>query len=286
MPPARLGELAVPAVHGHVIGGVRRARGVSNSQRVGTRGRHWHGIETDEAVSEPIVFFFFFFFFFFFARLEPTYCLGGVGTDVLQEVNPDLIVIRVSGLGQSGPHAERPGLGASAEREAARSRDGRARRAAHAAGVPGGRHHHWADGRALVPGGCAGRSSEDEPGKAAVVEVSLYESLTFFLTPLLLEYQMTGEPPRRGNRAFGAMPRNTACCADGEWVAYSVQSPGLVTKLLAVIGAQTDDRFNDPAQLAHNGDAHLDRLLVAWIAEHGRSQVLSELADAGVPVAR
>lgn len=208
----------------------------------------------------------------------------GLSPAELQAANPDLAVVRISGFGQSGPHASRPGYGTLAE-----ARSG----FAHVTGEPGG--------PPTLPGfpvgdtitglmaalsclaACLDRSRSAGPGP--VVEVSLYESLTFFLTPLLLEYQMTGEPPRRrGNRAFGAAPRNTACCADGDWVAYSVQSPGLVAKLLVVLGAQDDERFVDYATMARHGDA-LDHLLVTWISTRDRPTVLAELTGADIPVA-
>lgn len=210
----------------------------------------------------------------------------GLSPAELQESNPDLAVVRISGFGQSGPHASRPGYGTLAE-----ARSG----FAHVTGEP--------DGPPTLPGfpvgdtitglmaalaclaACLDRARDDGTDPGPVVEVSLYESLTFFLTPLLLEHQMTGVPPRRrGNRAFGAAPRNTARCADGDWVAYSVQSPGLVAKLLVVLGAQDDERFADYATMARHGDA-LDDLLLAWISERDRPTVLAELTGADIPVA-
>lgn len=210
----------------------------------------------------------------------------GLAPDELQAVNPRLSIIRISGFGQTGPHASRPGYGTLAE-----ARSG----FAHVTGEP--------DGPPTLPGfpvgdtitglmagmaclaACLERAEQGATERGPVVEVSLYESLTFFLTPLLLEHQMTGEPPRRrGNRAFGAAPRNTARCSDGDWVAYSVQSPSLVAKLLAVLGAEDDVRFGDPATLARNGDA-LDDLLVDWIGRRDRPTVLTELAGADIPVA-
>jgi crotonobetainyl-CoA:carnitine CoA-transferase CaiB-like acyl-CoA transferase len=211
----------------------------------------------------------------------------GVGPDELHSVNSALTIVRISGFGQEGPYKNRPGYGTLAEAMAG---------FAHVTGE--------SDGPPTLPGfpvadsvtgliaaiaamatllGKA-RGSDASP-RGRIIDVNLFEALTYFLSPLLLEAQMLGVPPeRRGNRAFGAAPRNAGRCSDGKWVAYSIQSPPLLSKLIGFLGLQEDPRFADPHLLRSHGE-ELDKLLLAWIAARPRPVVLDELIGADLPVA-
>lgn len=211
----------------------------------------------------------------------------GLGPTELKSINPDLVIVRVSGFGQDGPYRDRPGYGTLAEAMAG---------FAHVTGE--------ADGPPTLPGfpvadsvsgmvaavacmaALLGKERDTRRrDRGAVIDVSLFESLAYFLSPLLVEYQLLGTAPeRRGNRAFGVAPRNAARCADGRWVAYSVQSPSLIDKLIDFLDLRRDPAFADAATARSNGE-QLDQILVRWISERSREGVLEQLVAADIPVA-
>lgn len=209
----------------------------------------------------------------------------GIGPEDLHAINPNLTIVRISGFGQDGPYKNRPGYGTLAEAMAG---------FAHVTGEP--------DGPPTLPGFPVADTITGmlaaittlttllsnhlhPPTRGHVLDINLYESLTYFLTPLLLEYQMLGTPPeRRGNRAFGTNPRNAARCADNKWVAYSIQSTPLLTKLITFLNLTHDPRFTTTTQLRDHGE-DLDQILLTWIAQRDRTQVLKELINADIPVA-
>jgi crotonobetainyl-CoA:carnitine CoA-transferase CaiB-like acyl-CoA transferase len=187
----------------------------------------------------------------------------GIGPTELHQANPRLNIIRISGFGQDGPYKNRPGYGTLAEAMAG---------FAHVTGFPVADSITGLIAAIATMATFLGqeRNKGTESARGQVVDVNLFQALTYFLSPLLLEAQMLGvSPERRGNRAFGAAPRNAGQCADGKWVAYSIQSPPLLTKLVRFLGLQNDPRFAQPRQLRDHGE-ELDKLLLAWLAERPR----------------
>jgi formyl-CoA transferase len=211
----------------------------------------------------------------------------GIGPDELQAVNPRLTIVRISGFGQEGPYRDRPGYGTLAEAMAG---------FAHVTGQPGGPPtlpgFPVADSVTGLMASFAAVAtilgqvrSGDTSRHGRVVDVNLFQALTFFLSPLLVEYQLLGTPPeRRGNRAFGLAPRNAARCSDGRWVAYSIQSPPLLVKLIRFLGLEDDPRFADARGFREHGES-LDDALLDWIAARPRDAVLKAMVAADLPVA-
>lgn len=209
----------------------------------------------------------------------------GLGPDELHAVNPRLTILRMTGFGQDGPYADRPGYGTLAEAMSG---------LAHMNGEPGG--------PPILPGvalgdivtgltaAVAGLASVVEGARSAngggsVVDVSIFESVSFFLTPMLIEAQATGvAPTRKGSRAFGGAPRNAAQCADGRWVAYSIQARGLLNRLVDFLGLQGDPHYDTSQDPAVFGD-DLDQALQQWLSEHERDEAVAILVGAGLPIA-
>jgi crotonobetainyl-CoA:carnitine CoA-transferase CaiB-like acyl-CoA transferase len=211
----------------------------------------------------------------------------GLGPEDLHGVNSELVIVRVSGFGDTGPYRERPGYGTLAE-------------------AMGGFAHHTGDpdGPPFLPGlpiadpitgamaavgaiaSLFDRQSRSQTGRdGAVVDVNLFTSMAFVATPRLVEYQLTGvSPGRLGNRLYGGTPRNAARCRDGKWVAYSAHSPAMVGNIVKAVGLDNDPMFSTMEDALRNGE-ELDRALVDWISQYDRTVVLAELLALGVPVA-
>ena len=209
----------------------------------------------------------------------------GLGPDELHAINPRLTIVRVTGFGQDGPYADRPGYGTLAEAMSG---------LAHMNGEP--------DGPPILPGVALGDTvtgltaavgalaamvgqlrSPGAPG--SVIDVNIFEAVTFFLTPMLIERQATGVvPTRQGSRAYGGAPRNAAPCADGKWVAYSIQSRNLLDRLIVFLGLDGDPHYDTSQDPKYFGD-DLDEALRKWLGERDRADALERLIAAGLPIA-
>lgn len=205
----------------------------------------------------------------------------GIGPDVLLEQRPDQVVVRVSGFGQTGPYAPRPGFGTLAE-----SLSGYAG----AQGSEGGPPQLPAIPLADETAGAAGTSAalaalfhRERTGQGQVVDVSLYEPLFSMLGPLPAVYALTGqEAPRLGNRMPFTAPRGAYQTSDGRWLGLSGTSPAVARRILLVVGgpALADDlRFADNASRLRAGD-ELDGLICAWVGRHTLAEALQAFEDA------
>jgi crotonobetainyl-CoA:carnitine CoA-transferase CaiB-like acyl-CoA transferase len=202
----------------------------------------------------------------------------GLGPDVLHARNPKLVVTRVTGFGQDGPYAQRPGFASIAE-----SMSGLAA----ISGEP--------DGAPLLP---AIALTDEVTGLAAafatmvalhsgvgqVVDVSLLESVFHMMGPLPALYALTGEQqPRLGSGIPYTVPRGTYRCSDGKWVGISTSSESVAQRVLALLGVDTDPRFANFNLRVDNREA-LDQLMSEWCATRTQDEVLRifEQADAAV----
>lgn len=209
----------------------------------------------------------------------------GLGPEELHVVNPRLTILRITGFGQEGPYADRPGYGTLAEAMSG---------LAHMNGEP--------DGPPILPGVALGdtitgltaavavlaatvQQARKAGGNGSVIDVNIFESVTYFLTPMLIEAQTTGTVPmRQGSRAYGGAPRNAAPCADGRWVAYSIQSRNLLDRLISFLGLEGNPHYDTSKDPALFGD-DLDAALRAFLGEHDRANALDQLITAGLPIA-
>jgi crotonobetainyl-CoA:carnitine CoA-transferase CaiB-like acyl-CoA transferase len=198
----------------------------------------------------------------------------GLGPDVLLDRNPQLVITRVSGFGQDGPYAERPGFATIAEAMSG---------LAALSGEP--------DGQPLLPpialtDEVTGLSAAFatmvalHSGVGQVVDANLLETMFQMMGPLASLYAVTGEQqPRLGAGLPYTVPRGTYRCADGRWVAVSTSSDTVARRVLDLLGVGDDARFATFAGRAAHRD-ELEEIMRAWCAERPRDVVVDAFNEA------
>lgn len=208
----------------------------------------------------------------------------GLGPERLLEVNPKLVIIRVSGWGQTGPYAHRPGFGTLVE-----AMSGFAAMNGFEDRPPVLPPFSMADMYAGLYGASAAlialRHAESEGGRGQVIDVSLLEPMISVLGPLAGVYRLTGTTKKRtGSRSQTAAPRNVYGTRDGKWLAISASTQDMTAKLLRVLGLEhliDDPRFKTNAdRLAHVDE--LDELIGARIRERTLEENLRLFDEVGV----
>ena len=209
----------------------------------------------------------------------------GVGWETLSAMNPRLVLARVSGFGQVGPAAARPGFGTLAE-----AMSGFAALNGEPDGPPLLPPLALADGVAGLATAfavLAALRERDRSGRGQVVDVSLLEPLLTLLGPQIAEYDLLGTlQPRTGNRSSHNAPRNVYATADGKWVAVSSSATSIAERVMRLVGRP--DLVSEPWFATGAGRAaHVDEIdaaVAAWIAERDRDQVVAafEAAEAAI----
>ncbi len=212
----------------------------------------------------------------------------GLGWDALHAINPRLIMLRISGYGQTGPYRHKPGFGALGEAMGGlRHLTGEPGRVPVRVGVSIGDtlaalhgvigvllalHHRAANG-----------------GDGQVIDVALYESVFNVTESLLAEYDAFGTVRERAGSALpGIAPTNAYPCADGAYVLIAGNGDSIFRRLMHAIGR--DDLAGDPS-LAHNDGrvtqcGAIDAAIGAWTVARSIDEVLGLLEAADVPVGR
>jgi crotonobetainyl-CoA:carnitine CoA-transferase CaiB-like acyl-CoA transferase len=209
----------------------------------------------------------------------------GIGPDVLHEENPALVVVRLTGFGQTGPYASRPGFGTLAEAMSG---------FADATGEPDGPPTLPAFGLADTICGIAASSAvmmalrhRDRTGKGQVVDLNILEPIMTAVGPAPTVYQQLGIlEPRHGNRSTNNAPRNTYQTRDGKWVAVSTSAQRIAERVLTLVGHPeviSEEWFGS----GHGRAAHvelLDAYVGDWIKERTRDEVLDAFTEAGAAI--
>jgi len=210
----------------------------------------------------------------------------GLGYDKLSEVNPRLILVRVTGFGQFGPYAKRPGFGTLAE-----SMSGFAALTGEPDGPPTLPPFGLADGVAGITAAYAtmvALAAREKTGKGQVVDISLVEPLMSILGVHASNFQKLGvKQPRMGNRTNKNAPRNTYRTADGKWVAISTSSTQIAERVMALVGRPdiaAQEWFKSASGRVQHGD-ELDKLVADWIAQHSQADVIREFERAEAAIA-
>jgi crotonobetainyl-CoA:carnitine CoA-transferase CaiB-like acyl-CoA transferase len=210
----------------------------------------------------------------------------GLAPDMLMARNPRLIVVRISGFGQTGPYAQLPGFGTLVE-----AMSGLAARTGFPDREPVLPPLALADMIAGLSGAMAtvtalfARNAGN--GKGQVIDLSLLEPLFSTLGPEASIYQRTGVVKERaGNGTSISSPRNIYLCSDGKYVALSGSTQAMAMRVFEVIGRA--DMIKDP-RFATNSDRVRNRALVdeavgAWFAQKTRDEALAFMRGAGVSV--
>jgi len=201
--------------------------------------------------------------------------------DALSETNPRLVMVRVSGFGQTGPYRDRPGFGTVAE-----AMSGYVALSGFREGPPLLPPMPLADEITGLMGALAtliALRDRDRDSRGQMIDLSLYESLFRLLIPCVPQYSLLGELPQRmGNRFPGAAPRNLYRTADGEWVAVSATSQRTFERLAHAMARPdliADPRFADNScRVAHVED--LDAIIHEWTASRSLDEILRILEGA------
>jgi crotonobetainyl-CoA:carnitine CoA-transferase CaiB-like acyl-CoA transferase len=212
----------------------------------------------------------------------------GLGWDDLHALNPRLIMLRISGFGQTGPYRHKPGFGVIAEAMGGlRYLTGEPGRVPVRVGVSIG------DTLAALHGVIgvllALHHRDVNGGDGQCIDVALYESVFNVMESLLPEFDVFGAVRERSGSALpGIAPTNAYRCKDDQYVLVAGNGDSIFRRLMKAIGRP--DLESDPG-LAHNdGRAaraeELDAAIEAWTRERSSAEVLAAVDAAGVPAGR
>ena len=211
----------------------------------------------------------------------------GLDPQQLLELNPKLIVLRISGYGQTGPYRDKPGFGVVAE-------------------AMGGLRHLTAEpGRVPVRVGISigdtlaslhgvigillALQERHHSGKGQVIDIALYEAVFNCMESLLPEYSAFGEVRQAAGSALpGIAPTNAYLCADGGYVLVAGNGDSIFKRLMTLIGR--DDLGNDPQLATNEGRvmrvAELDQAIGSWAIIMNTTNALEMLDSVAVPAGR
>ncbi|BDG59468.1 CaiB/BaiF CoA transferase family protein [Caldinitratiruptor microaerophilus] len=210
----------------------------------------------------------------------------GLGPEVLRQDNPDLIVVRISGYGQTGPDRDKAGFGTPATAFAGLT---------YILGYPDRPPMNppipLAD---LLAGTFAAMATllslywrDARGGRGQDADISLYESVFRLLEDLPAQYSVTGTiPERRGGSPGGASPAGTYRTADGKWVVLVCSTDSTFNRLAEAIGRPdmiTDPRFSTNARRVEHRE-EVDAIVSDWLGRRTWEEVKRTLDAAGVPV--
>ncbi|WP_424531023.1 CaiB/BaiF CoA transferase family protein [Sphaerisporangium viridialbum] len=206
--------------------------------------------------------------------------------DRLREANPRLVLARVTGFGQFGPYAKRPGFGTLAE-----AMSGFAAMTGEPDGPPTLPPFGLADGicaLATAYAVMAALRARETTGAGQVVDMSIIEPILTVLgaQPTIYD-QLAIVPPRTGNRSVNNAPRNTYRCADGSWVAVSTSAQNIAERVMRLVGRPeyiAEPWFATGAGRVEHA-AELDESVAAWVAARTRDEVLAAFEEAQAAVA-
>ncbi|MBU3597423.1 CaiB/BaiF CoA transferase family protein [Polynucleobacter bastaniensis] len=211
----------------------------------------------------------------------------GLDPEKLLELNPKLIVLRISGYGQTGPYRDKPGFGVVAE-------------------AMGGLRHLTAEpGRVPVRVGISigdtlaslhgvigillALQERHQSGKGQIIDIALYEAVFNCMESLVPEYSAFGEVRQAGGSALpGIAPSNAYLCADGGYVLVAGNGDSIFKRLMNLIGRA--DLANDPTLENNDGRvarvAQLDEVIGDWAQTMTTDQALDLLNTVAVPAGK
>jgi formyl-CoA transferase len=211
----------------------------------------------------------------------------GLDPQDLLKINPKLIVLRISGYGQTGPYRDKPGFGVVAE-------------------AMGGLRHLTAEpGRTPVRVGISigdtlaslhgvigillALQERHASGKGQVIDIALYEAVFNCMESLLPEYSAFGEVRQAAGSALpGIAPSNAYQCRDGKYVLIAGNGDSIFKRLMQVIGRE--DLGQDPELGSNDGRVkrvdELDQAIGIWAGQMTAEQVLEALDRASVPAGK
>lgn len=211
----------------------------------------------------------------------------GLGWEDLRSINPRLIMLRVSGYGQTGPYRDLPGFGVVGEAMGGlRHLSGEPGRPPVRVGVSIGDSLSALHG---VIGILLALRSRDASGKGQMIDVALYESVFNMMESLLPEYSVFGEVrPPAGSSLPGIAPSNAYLCGDGKYVLIAGNGDSIFKRLMGVIGRP--DLADDPALADNVGRVRqvqmIDGAISEWTGQHDQDTVLAALHEGRIPAGK
>lgn len=208
----------------------------------------------------------------------------GLGPAEFKQSNPRLVYARISGYGQNGPYAGKPGFASVCE------------------GISGFRYVNGKPGEApMRPNLSIGDTisgihaalgiaiallEQKQSGEGQVVDVSLYESMFNLMEAVVPEYDGAGvirEPS--GSTVTGIVPTNTYRCFDGKFVVIGGNGDSIFQRLMKAAGypemAEDPRLASNPGRVEH--ETEIDRVLADWCGKNSASEILRNLEEARVP---
>jgi formyl-CoA transferase len=209
----------------------------------------------------------------------------GLGWDALSRVNPSLVMVRISGFGQTGPYRDRPGFAAIAEGMGGlRYTSGYPDRPPVRVGVSLG--DSLAGLYGVIGALLALHHRKVNGGRGQYIDVALYEAVFGVMESLLPEYSMYGFIRERSGASLpGISPSSTYPCKDGRYVIVAGNADSIYKRLMHAIGRSDladDPRFaKNEGRTAHN--QLIDEAISDWTSKHSLEEVLETLGKASVP---
>ena len=208
----------------------------------------------------------------------------GLGWEALSQLNPRLIMVHISGYGQTGPYRDKPGFGVIGEAMGGlRYLTGQPGEPSVRVGVSIG---DSLSALYAVIGTLLALQERNRSGLGQEIDVALYESVFAMMESLLPEFDARGQVREPSGSALpGITPSNAYRCQGGDYVLIAGNGDSIFKRLMGVISR--DDLANDPA-LAHNDGRSqqaemIDAAIQSWTEERPRDAILQALDDARVP---
>ncbi len=207
----------------------------------------------------------------------------GFEPDDLLARNPGLVILRVTGFGQTGPYAQRPGFATMAE-----AMSGFASINGEPDGAPLPPPIALTDEVTAIVGAfaiLAALRHRDRTGEGQVIDVNLLDTMLSLMGPLHSASAHLGyEQPRLGSGIPYSVPRGTYRCADGKWVAVSASAETVARRLMRLLGVGDDERFTSfEDRVTHR--AELDEIVQDWIGARTAAEVIEAFEAAQAAIA-
>ncbi len=211
----------------------------------------------------------------------------GLGYDDLRKENPSLVMVRISGFGQTGPYSARPGYGVIGEAVSGlRHLIGDPDRPPARVAVP---LTDYIAGMYAAMGALVALAHRERTGEGQCVDTSLFESAFSFLRNEVPSFDKLGKiASRAGSRLPGHVPSNLYATSDGGYLHITAANNSLFRRLANVIGRPElarDPRFAEPLARNANEEA-LDRIIAEWVAGRTLDEAERALIEADVVASR
>ncbi|CAB3679107.1 formyl-CoA transferase [Achromobacter marplatensis] len=211
----------------------------------------------------------------------------GLGWEDLRAINPRLVMLRVSGYGQTGPYRDLPGFGAIGEAMGGlRHLSGEPDRTPVRVGISIGDSLSALHG---VIGILLALRARDQNGQGQMIDVALYESVFNMMESLLPEYAVFGEVRQpAGSSLPGIAPSNAYRCQDNKYVLVAGNGDSIFKRLMGVIGrpdlADAPELANNAGRVKHV--VMLDDAISQWTGQHPLDEVLARLNEGQIPAGK